>query len=194
MMLKEMKRGQVFTLAGYEWITLEHDSATDSILITTKECIEDMPFDEDGSNDFRNSSLRQYLNNDFLADLVDGGLDPNDIVLTDFDLTNSEGNNLYGSCRDKIGLLDINQFKRHKEVLELDDWWWLITPSSGPVYVRRVHTSGGSNNDNAYHGHRGVRPALNLKSNILVSSGNKKLSDYTTEELLKELLKRETEQ
>lgn len=49
-------------------------------------------------------------------------------------------------------------------------YWWLRSPSSsGSDNVRDVDTDGSSNNDYAYNGSSGVRPALNLSSGILVS-------------------------
>lgn len=194
MNLGQLKTGQAFEMAGYEWIALEHDEDRKTTLVITKECIEEMPFDEENSNDFRNSSIRKYLNNDFLDELTDEGISENDIALTDFDLTRYNGEDTYGLCRDKIGLLTIEQYKKHKEVLKLNDWWWLITASSSvPGYVYVVNSVGSLNYNNAYNGYGGVRPALNLKSDILVSTNDNRLMTYTKEELLKELLRREIE-
>lgn len=55
-----------------------------------------------------------------------------------------------------------------------ENWRWLITPdgtpkSSGTSFVRCVFSDGSLNDNSAYHGHRGVRPALTLKSDILAS-------------------------
>ena len=49
-------------------------------------------------------------------------------------------------------------------------YWWLRTPNSGSSYYSRfVFLSGTLSNDCAYGGDFGVRPALNLPSDILVS-------------------------
>lgn len=49
-------------------------------------------------------------------------------------------------------------------------WWWLRSPySSYAYYVRCVYSGGSLSYDSAYRGHWGVRPALNLSSDILVS-------------------------
>ncbi|MED1904807.1 DUF6273 domain-containing protein [Cytobacillus firmus] len=52
-----------------------------------------------------------------------------------------------------------------------DPWyWWLRTPSAGYSYiVRSVYTSGALYDSHASDGYRGVRPALNLPSEIRVS-------------------------
>lgn len=204
MKLSQLKAGQAFEIEGvegYEWIALEHNVDRNTTLVIASNCIKEMAFDKEGSNDFRNSSIRKYLNNDFLEELTDEGLDKDGIVFTDFDLTNYNGENIYGFCRDKIGLLTINQYKKYKEYLELDDWWWLITSSaSSPEDVYLVGTSGALNLIDAYYGLRGVRPALNLKSDISVSlmddeccTEDRGLENYSSEELLQELLRREAE-
>ena len=198
MELKELERGKEFELASYKWIVLEQNEEKGSTLVVAKECIEEMAFDEGGSNDFRNSSLRIYLNNDFLEELQEEGLDKSSILLTDFDLTNSNGENIYGLCRDKIGLLTQEQYKEHRDILTLDDWWWLITPhASGSHNVRSVVTGGVLGSSGACRGGSGVRPALNLDSGIAVTVDDETeingLEMYSTEELLQELLKREKE-
>jgi len=51
-------------------------------------------------------------------------------------------------------------------------WRWLLrTPyTASSYYVRHVHSDGGLNDSNSYDGSRGIRPALNLPSDIRVSS------------------------
>lgn len=49
-------------------------------------------------------------------------------------------------------------------------WWWLLTPSAGSAYgVRGVYSGGGLGWDRAYFGSGGVRPALFLAPDTLVS-------------------------
>jgi len=195
--LSKVKRGQVFSMAEHEWIVVEHNEEDGTTLVTTTDCISDMAFDENNSNDFRNSSLRKYLNSDFLEELLDGGLEIDDVMYTDFDLTGHQGGD-YGICRDLIGLLTEDQYKEHKDILVIDDWWWLITPSSGHSCAVRGVSSGGSLGSGiAYslldYGSLGVRPALTLDSEAVVAieEAHKSLEDYSSEELLQELLRRE---
>lgn len=49
-------------------------------------------------------------------------------------------------------------------------WWWLLTPYAGNAYyVRNVHSDGYLVNDSAWDGGSGVRPALFLAPDTLVS-------------------------
>ena len=60
-------------------------------------------------------------------------------------------------------------------------FWWLRSPySSSSYYVSDVNTGGGSGSGGlAYNGSRGVRPALNLSSGILVSDSADSDGAYT---------------
>lgn len=62
-----------------------------------------------------------------------------------------------------------------------DAWyWWLRTPYAGySRYVRYVYTAGSLSNNLAFYGHYGVRPALNLKSDIIVSDSPDSNGVYT---------------
>lgn len=59
-------------------------------------------------------------------------------------------------------------------------YWWLRSPySSNAYYVRYVISDGSLNYYYAYYGFRGVRPALNLSSDILVSDSPDSEGYYT---------------
>ncbi len=61
-----------------------------------------------------------------------------------------------------------------------NDYWWLRTPNAGSASnVRSVHSVGSLNYYNADNGNHGVRPALNLKSDILVSDAPDSDGAYT---------------
>jgi hypothetical protein len=58
--------------------------------------------------------------------------------------------------------------------------WWLRTPYASVAHdVRYVHSGGSLRDDSAYGGHRGLRPALNLPSSILVSDTTDADGAYT---------------
>lgn len=58
-------------------------------------------------------------------------------------------------------------------------WWWLRSPYSSNAYDVRCVDSDGSLGDGACRGVRGVRPALNLSSDILVSDAPDSEGYYT---------------
>ena len=172
--LKSLERGQVFTAGGFNWLVIEHNQ--EGTLALMEKCLKDAAFDEENSNDWRQSSSRRYLNENFLQALEDNGLDPDDIIETEVDLTADDGLKDYGTSRDKVFLLTADMYRKNRDVIEpIDDWWWLITPYSTPTagyahFVRSVYSDGGLRYHYAYDGNRGLRPALILKSDILVSA------------------------
>jgi len=182
-------------------------------LVITDECIADRPFTcqpfkpnrpEDWKpNDWRTSTLRADLNRDFLNsfDEAGGPILSKNIIPAEWDLTDSVGNNIYGSVTDKIGLLTEAMFRKYSKqgLLDLDDWWWFITPGAGRTnYVRFVDTDGTLNSNHAYYGSGGVRPALYVESEIEVEVEEDEvdippsalLDRFTTRQLVEELLRR----
>ncbi len=186
----------VINYGGLDCIVL--DVEQDKILVLAKESIGNMPFDEGNSNNFPKGTLCKYLNDEFIKKLKADGADTSALIPTTIDLTSDDGLKDYGETTQKIFLLTCDMYRKYRSVIpNLDDWWWLATAYStesngyadGARYVRSVGSLGSYY---AYYGYIGVRPAFYLKSSILESL-SPSLSEFTTEELLKEVLRRNAE-
>ena len=186
----------VINYGGLDCIVL--DVEQDKILVLAKESIGNMPFDEGNSNNFPKGTLCKYLNDEFIKKLKADGADTSALIPTTIDLTSDDGLKDYGETTQKIFLLTCDMYRKYRSVIpNLDDWWWLATAysteSNGYAsYARYVYSDGGLYYYNAYIGFIGVRPAFYLKSSILESL-SPSLSEFTTEELLKEVLRRNAE-
>ena len=186
----------VINYGGLDCIVL--DVEQDKILVLAKESIGNMPFDEGNSNNFPKGTLCKYLNGEFIKKLKANGADTSALIPTTIDLTSDDGLKDYGETTQKIFLLTCDMYRKYRSVIpNLDDWWWLATAysteSNGYAYISRiVYSDGGVNDYAAYSGSYGVRPAFYLKSSILESL-SPSLSEFTTEELLKEVLRRNAE-
>lgn len=186
----------VINYGGLDCIVL--DVEQDKILVLAKESIGNMPFDEGNSNNFPKGTLCKYLNGEFIKKLKANGADTSALIPTTIDLTSDDGLKDYGETTQKIFLLTCDMYRKYRSVIpNLDDWWWLATAYSTEsngyaYYARTVYSDGSLYNSYAYTGHRGVRPAFYLKSSILESL-SPSLSEFTTEELLKEVLRRNAE-
>ena len=186
----------VISYGGLDCIVL--DVEQDKILVLAKESIGNMPFDEGNSNNFPKGTLCKYLNGEFIKTLKANGADTSALIPTTIDLTSDDGLKDYGETTQKIFLLTCDMYRKYRSIIpNLDDWWWLATAysteSNGYAYRARTVYSGGSLcNSAAYYGGIGVRPAFYLKSSILESL-SPSLSEFTTEELLKEVLRRNAE-
>jgi len=210
--IKHLKPGTVFNAGPVDVRVLEH-FADGKTLVITDECIADRPFtcqpfkpnlpEDWKTNNWRTSTLRADLNRDFLNnfDYASGPILSENIIPAEWDLTDSAGNNAYGSVADKIGLLTEAMFRKYSEqgLLDLDDWWWLITPSAGNSYdVRGVNAVGELRYGGAYYAGGGVRPALYVESDIEVEleedendlSPSALLEGFTTRQLVEELFRR----
>lgn len=186
----------VINYGGLDCIVL--DVEQDRILVLAKESIGNMPFDEGNSNNFPKGTLCKYLNGEFIKKLKANGADTSALIPTTIDLTSDDGLKDYGETTQKIFLLSCDMYRKYRSVIpNLDNWWWLATAYSTESNgyagdARGVRSDGSLNYSGAYNGNGGVRPAFYLKSSILESL-SPSLSEFTTEELLREVLRRNAE-
>lgn len=185
--LTDITRGAIFPYAGHDWIALE--TMDGSTLAVMADILKEAPFDEDGSADWRESSARAFLNGEFLEELKanadDGG---KAIIESTIPLTADDGTFKVEST-DRVFLLSCDQYRRNRDVLEpLDRWWWTLTrwSASGSCVVRGVGTGGTLGYGSAYYGSGGLRPALFLSSDLLISDN----SITITREAVAELVQR----
>lgn len=186
----------VINFGGLDCIVL--DVEKDKVLVLAKESIGNMAFDENNSNNFQNGTLCKFLNGDFIKKLKANGADVSGIIPTTIDLTSDDGLKDYGETTQKVFLLTCDMYRKYRSLIpNLDNWWWLATAysteSNGYAnYARRVYSDGSLSSYTACSGYFGVRPAFYLKSSILESVTHS-LSEFTTEELLQEVLRRNAE-
>ena len=117
-----------------------------------------MPLDESNKNDWRTSSLRKYLNGEYLEQFNRG-----DLLPFVSDLTSDDGMKDYGTAEDYVFLLSCDLYRKYREsVPRFNNWWWTLTPwtcnPSNASIARIVHSSGGVSRTGAYYGY-GVAPA-----------------------------------
>lgn len=186
----------VINYGGLDCIVL--DVEQDRILVLAKESIGNMPFDEGNSNNFPKGTLCKYLNGEFIKKLKANGADTSALIPTTIDLTSDDGLKDYGETTQKIFLLSCDMYRKYRSVIpNLDNWWWLATAYSTEsngyaTLARNVYSDGSLGSHGAITGDGGVRPAFYLKSSILESL-SPSLSEFTTEELLREVLRRNAE-
>lgn len=158
--------GEHFIYNGIEFICL--DIINGNYLAMTAKPYAEIPFDTNGKNDWRKSSLRRVLNNDFL-DL----LDRRHLIKQTSDLIADNGDKAYGTSEDYVTILSCDQYRKYREIVPLfDEWMWTLTPwTCNPSYSDIVRNVGTAGYVNYYYasGSSGVAPAC------LFSSENLKL-------------------
>lgn len=159
-----------FTMGGIAWTIIQTGESW--VKCIASKCVEERVFDEENKNDFAASSLRAYLNGEFLQRLIDAGAP--EAMFEEFavDLTADDGLKQYGTDSARIGLITCDEYRALRENIPPlpNEWWWTATPDS-PInnFVRFVSTGGALYNNYAYYGYNGVRPLCVLQSEILKS-------------------------
>lgn len=156
--------GEHFIYNNIEFICL--DIIDGNYLAMTAKPWQEMPFDTNNCNDWRKSSLRRVLNNDFL-DL----LDRKHLVKQTSDLIADNGDKAYGTCEDYVTILSCDQYRKYRDIVPLfEEWMWTLTPwtcNAGYArYVRYVNPAGNVSSTNAYNTN-GVVPACVFSSKNL---------------------------
>lgn len=210
--IKDLAPGVCFNAGPVVLKVMEHftDGRT---LLTATEPIGNRPFTvrpftynrqdpEPNPNDFRSSTLKDDLNDDFLEALDAAGvIRAHQIVDASWGLSDHDGTNRYGYVTCKVAMLPEPLVRKYYDagLLEIDDWEWTITPNAGYAYdVRSVNSDGSLDWSIAYRGNCGVRPALFVDSEICLSlepdevdlSDSAMLRDFTSKQLVEEVLRR----
>ena len=155
--IKFLKPGEQFEYNGVKFTTLGEEQG--GVLAIVSELLEDeMPLDESNKNDWRTSSLRKYLNGEYLEQFNRG-----DLLPFVSDLTSDDGIKDYGTAEDYVFLLSCDLYRKYREsVPRFNNWWWTLTPwTCSPSYAndaRIVNSDGTLHYYNAYAG-LGVAPA-----------------------------------
>lgn len=187
-MMKKMKLADVpfgknFEIWGHAYTVLDGDDK--GIFVLEADAVCEMPFREKdvdykvAPNDFRDSSVRACLEEDYLEELIMAGakLD-RDILEMELDLKCTLGQHEYGVARVHAGLLTLEQYGKYYDIIpQIDTTYWLATPwktpSRSPYTNYTSHgwyvLSDGSYDFWNYLSTDGVRPALTLSPSLLVS-------------------------
>ena len=160
-MEKTLKTGKIgqfgaesrVTYGGVKWVVL--DARPNMSLCLAEDVLKDengevryMAFDTDNKNDFAASSVRAFLNGDFLEELAAAGADKEAFVPIVLDLTSDDGLDDYGTDSAKIGLITDQMYRAFRKIIpKASEDYWTCTPFSTErngykSFVRYVYTSG----------------------------------------------------
>ena len=116
------------------------------------------------------------------------------------DLTTMDGMTDYGKPLAVARALTIDEYRKHRSILPLTSKpYWLATgwttnssPNSSDSSAYYINTDGTVSGDYVYHAYFAPRPALYLKSSILVSveteDEGKALADYSDTDLYRRVV------
>jgi hypothetical protein len=161
---------QEFVMGGIAWTIIQ--TGEDWVKCIASDCVEERAFDEGNKNDFVASSLRVYLNGEFLRRLIKAGAPKEMFRYFDIDLTADDGLKNCENIFTRIGLITCEQYRLLRGNIPAlpDRWWWTATPDSlTNSYIRYVDSDGSLNSSYPDSGNGGVRPLCKLNSEILAS-------------------------
>lgn len=168
---KTLGIGDTFDLAGLRWKIL--DITEKGYMCLAEKLPERMQFDSD-CNNWQASNLRNHLNTEFL-DKLTAEIGSDNIIPFERDLLSMDGQTEYGTCEDKVSLLNVDEYRKYRSLIPNTDdyWWWLITPDStacndDTCWVRVVSPSGNVLDDDCNCDY-GVRPFCIFSSAIFES-------------------------
>lgn len=170
--LSETKPGDTVIIAGREYNVLDTDFQG-GVFCLAKEIAFDAAFDKGDCNNWATSSLRKFLNEDFIKE-IEAALGSEALIEIERDLTSDDGLKDYGTCRDKITLITCDEYRKYRyQIPDKDDWWWTATAYSTPNssysnLARLVLTDGSLSSGYAYYGYNGVVPGLCILSSLEV--------------------------
>lgn len=200
--LAQVRRGERFTLDGVEFVKLEDDldAAFAVAADTLSECcqFEDDDAGREDHNNYAGSLLSKTVER-WLRDKHPAIFSA--VVERPIDLTTMDGMTDYGKPLAVVRALTIDEYRKHRSILPLTSKpYWLATgwttnssPYSNAGYAYDILTDGSVHNC-VYGADFAPRPALYLKSSILVSveteDEGKALADYSDTDLIDELYRR----
>jgi len=150
------KAGDTVTLGNVEWMALDVDTESKEAYLISTDILEKKMFDnhEPGSNAYKDSSIREYLNGDFIA--AHGlstsymkNTELSDASVTDYIFIPSEA---------EINAYLLQASDRAAKYNGKADDWWLRTPSGDQVRI--VSSNGTINYQVSVGTPNGVRPAF----------------------------------
>lgn len=179
--LATLSPGQIFNFAGEQFVVMEQrDGAAFVLLAQSKESC---PFNDkdnaENRNDYTCSTLKESIDK-WVEALPRTSAEAAAILPFEVDLSCTDRSKSYSTITVKAAPLTLWQYGQFKELIPLneDDWYWLVTPwacrwlrsprTNFTSYVWYV-SSNGSYNSYFASNSLGVRPALLLNSDLLVS-------------------------
>lgn len=179
--LAKLSPGRIFNFAGEKFVVMEQrDGSTFVLLAQSKESCPFNDKDDAGNrNDYTRSTLKERIDK-WVEALPRTSEEAAAILPFEVDLSCTDRSKSYGTITVKAAPLTLWQYGQFKELIPLneDDWYWLVTPwacrwlrspyTSDTGNVWYVRTNGSCSNSYASYS-RGIRPALLLNSDLLVS-------------------------
>ncbi|MCR5329603.1 MAG: hypothetical protein K6E62_00240 [Lachnospiraceae bacterium] len=170
--IQDLETGAIVNYGNLDWVVLEQKPTGTTIFGSSIADFKPFSEEDDGKN-WTDSTIKVYMTEELLKQMIEAGVQENDLVETEVDLTTVDGSTDFGKDKCKIFLLTGEQYTSFKEKIpKVDETYWLLTAYSteefyvGGAYmhqVRIVRPDGSLEGSSPDAGLYGVRPAVCLK-------------------------------
>lgn len=201
--LFQVRPGEHFIHDGVEYVKLD-EAAGATFALGVEATLKNVQFEsDDAEREDHNNYIGSNLEREGIRWLREQHPATFDAMVERLvNLTTMDGMTDYGVPLASVRALTIDEYRKYRHLIPLtDDPYWLATgwttkrsPYSGANYAYCIYTDGSVNYYNVLNPYFAARPALYLKSSILVSvdaeEAEKVLADYTDSDLIDELYRR----
>lgn len=167
---KNLRIGDEFEVASLKWKILD---ITDKGYVCLADKLEDKKQFDQNCNDWRDSSLRKYLNSEFY-EMLAAEIGEENIIPFERDLFSLDGQKEYGICEDTVSLITVDEYRKYRKYIpNAQYYWWTCTPdstkSNGDTTWIRVVSPSGFISCSFCVSRNGVRPVCIFSSSIFES-------------------------
>lgn len=173
--LKNLKPGERFKIADWDFIVLEHDERG-TLAISNDLLAENEEFGE--TRNYKESNVKKVIEEKILP-IVENAVGKDNVISHSVNLTSVDMQNEFGEVECRMRPISFDEARQYNELLvnkKPSDWYWTLTPWSteerGWKYSIAVVSPSGGFSHGSYGFSDGVRPVCILNSNIFVSKEN----------------------
>lgn len=164
------KVGDTFELIEKKWKIL--DLNENGVFCLCMESLVDKTFDSE-CNEWTSSNLRDYLSTEIYKKICEE-IGTENVIGFERDLLSLDGQSEYGTCKDFVSLISIDEYRKYRSMIpNFEEWWWTLSPYSTKCnedssWVAVVSPVGRVSYRNC-NGHFGVRPVCIFSSTLFES-------------------------
>lgn len=122
-----LKVGDTFELIEKKWKIL--GSNGNGVFCLCMESLGDKTLDSE-CNEWTSSNLRDYLSTEIYKKICEE-IGTENVIGFERDLLSLDGQSEYGTCKDFVSLISIDEYRKYRSMIpNFKEWWWTLTPYS----------------------------------------------------------------
>ena len=122
-----LKVGDTFELIEKKWKIL--GSNGNGVFCLCMESLGDKTLDSK-CNEWTSSNLRDYLSTEIYKKICEE-IGTENVIGFERDLLSLDGKSEYGTCKDFVSLISIDEYRKYRSMIpNFKEWWWTLTPYS----------------------------------------------------------------